>query len=184
MERIVILLGLCALLCHASVCYSDEQPSHADHHHAHHDGGFEFGFSAEYTYIDEDEEEHEDEDEHSDHDDNESALGLHLHLIKRFSGEGFQEFFGIGVGGEILFTDDPHYGLMGSLAVYPWRELTLMVSPGVEIAKHDGSYDSEFAMHYEASYGVKVKGFHIGPVIGFSHTRDSEHYSAGIHIGF
>jgi hypothetical protein len=168
-------------------CRSDEHPHP---HHGSHSDGLEIGISLEYTYIDEGSEEHDDEeegeshDESESHDGSESVAGIHAHVLKSLSGEGLQKYLGVGFGGEILFTDDPHYGLMGSLAVYPLRDLALMVSPGVEIAKHDGSYETEFAMHYEISYGFEVGDFHVGPVIGFSHTQDSEHYAAGIHFGF
>jgi len=165
-----------------SVCHSEED--HSEHDHSHH-GGLEIGISLEYTYLDEEVDEHEEEEHDPDrHNGSESALGLHLHLVRALSENGHQRHFGVGIGGEIILAEDPHYGLMGSLAIYPRDELTLMVSPGIEIAKHDGSHDTEFAMHYEATYGFWFSGLHLGPVIGFSHTADAEHYSAGIHLGF
>ena len=163
-------------------CRSEDLDTH--HHYNHHSDSFEFGFSLEYTYLDEESEEHDDGENHESHDGSESVMGLHAHVIRGLPGEGIQKYFGIGLGGEVLFTEDPHYGLMGSLAIYPWHEWVIMVSPGVEFAKHESSYESEFAMHYELSYGFEVGDYHIGPVVGFAHTQDAEHYSAGIHFGF
>ncbi len=139
------------------------------HDHAHHDHAFEIGLSTGYTYLD---------------NENESAPGVHLHLMRRLSGEGFQRYFGVGLGLETIFAAHQHHAVMGSVAVYPWRSLVLTVSPGVVFADHDGQWEDEFAIHIEASYGFTWGEFEIGPVIGFSQADDDRHYMAGIHIGW
>ncbi len=153
---IVLVSGLCA------------QGAPADDH-AHHDHAFEIGLSTGYTYLD---------------NENESAPGVHLHLMRRLSGEGFQRYFGVGLGLETIFAAHQHHAVMGSVAVYPWRSLVLTVSPGVVFADHDGQWEDEFAIHIEASYGFTWGEFEIGPVIGFSQADDDRHYMAGIHIGW
>ncbi|MEZ4754542.1 MAG: hypothetical protein R3A13_09585 [Bdellovibrionota bacterium] len=166
-----------------SISFSEGENNHQ--HYEHHSNGLEIGLSVEYVYLDEgSEDEVHHEEEHEEHDSTESVAGLHAHIIKSLGDEGIQKNLGLGIGGEILFTDDPHYGLMASLAIYPWSEWLLMLSPGVEIAKHEGSYENKFVMHYEISYGFEFDNYHIGPAIGFAHTQDTKHYSAGIHIGF
>jgi hypothetical protein len=184
--HLIFLTALILLLPGQGVAESSRH-----HHHDHHGDGFEFGVSLEYAYLKEDhgedEEEGEEEHEHEvhgEHDESESVPGLHLHLIKGISSDGIGKHFGVGLSGEVLFTDDPHYSVMGSLAIYPWSEWNLLLSPGVEFASHEGSYEREFSMHYELGYSWQVGEYHIGPVIGFAHTKDSEHYSAGIHLGF
>ncbi len=185
-------LFLCALLClslaHTTAAQAEQPNDHAHSNHQH--GDFEFGLSLQYIYLDEDEDheedEHQGEDEHDhqSHDDESSAFGLDVHLLRRLPEEGLTRFFAVGVGAEVIFTDDPHFSLLGAVGVYPWKELELIISPGVEFAKHDGEREREFVMHYEITYGFLFNSIHIGPVLGFAHTRESRHYSAGIHFGF
>ena len=154
-------------------CGLNAQGAPADDHdsegHAPHDHGFEIGLSTGYTYL-------ANEDE--------SALGLHLHLMRRLSGEGFLSHFGVGVGFETIFADHDHHAVMGSVALYPWRNLVLTVSPGVIFADHDGEWENEYATHFEASYGFKWGKLEVGPFVGFSQGNDDRHYMAGLHIGW
>ncbi len=189
-----IVFGILGFLLFFPVlsCYSEEDHSTSHAHHSHHKSGIEYGVSIEYSYLDEKKDEHSGEgveeqsqdSEHEIHNESQFVPGLHLHIIKQLAKEGFLKYLGAGVGGELLFTRDTHYSLMGSLAFYPWRELVLILSPGAEFAKHEGNKETALVMHYEAAYGFMVNDFHIGPAIGFAQTGDSQHYSLGIHIGF
>ncbi|MCF6208616.1 MAG: hypothetical protein L3J61_04430, partial [Ghiorsea sp.] len=87
------------------------------------------------------------------------------------------------LGVETIITDETHYAAMLSLAVHPWRNLVLSVSPGIEWAKHAGTWESNNAIHLEAAYTFESTGFHYGPVIGYSKTAHTQHYTAGIHFG-
>ena len=115
---------------------------------------------------------------------NEEGANLHLHLLKRLEGDGFEKYFSVGFGAEMIVTDEKHYGAMVTLAVHPWRDLVLSVSPGFEWANHEGEWETEYATHLEAAYTFDVsENYHIGPVIGYSKTSHAEHYTVGIHMG-
>ena len=117
----------------------------------------------------------------------EEGGNLHVHLLKRLEGDGFEQYFSVGFGTEVIVTSDheEHYGAMLTLAYHPVEDLVLSVSPGFEWAKHEGeSWEREYATHLEASYSFDVsEHYHVGPVIGYSKTKDTEHYTVGIHIG-
>ena len=116
---------------------------------------------------------------------NEEGKNLHLHLMKSLGDEGLAQYFSFGFGAETIITDEKHYGSMLTLAVHPVEDLTLSLSPGFEWAKHDGAnWEREYATHVEATYSFDVAdGYHLGPVIGYSKTKDTEHYTIGIHLG-
>jgi len=151
-------------LCSTAFC----QEGHNDMHSEHESDGLEIGLSVGYAYLKED---------------REDGVNLHLHLMKRLSGEGLQKYFSVGVGVETIITDEKHYAAMFSLAAHPWRNLVLSVSPGLEWAKHEGKWESEYATHLEAAYNFEGSGFHYGPTISYSKTKDDQHYAIGIHIG-
>jgi len=156
---ILVVIGLSSANASA---FSQEQ------HSEHELGGIEVGFSVGYAYLKEEKED---------------GLNFHLHLTKRLSGEGFQKYLSIGLGAETIISKEKHYGVMVLLAVHPWHNLVLSVSPGMEWAKHDGEWNSEYATHLEATYIFEGLSFHYGPVVGYSKTRDEEHYTVGIHFG-
>jgi len=162
MKYVVILI----VLIGAPLSFGEENLNHQSHM-----APYEFGLSLESFTL---------KDEHH----TETAPGVHFHLIKKLDNSGFFKDFGIGLGGEFIFSDEVHYGAMVSLAYYPWRELAIIVSPGYEFAKHDGNTENAFAMHYELSYAFEINGIHMGPVVSFSETDHSEHYSFGWHFGF
>jgi hypothetical protein len=128
----------------------------------------EIGVSAAYVYLDAE---------------GESAPGLHFHLMRRLEGEGITRHFAIGLGFEGIFADHAHYGIMGSLAFFPWRNLAITLSPGVTFADHDGDWESKYTTHIEASYGFMIGEYEIGPVIGYADSSDDRHYMIGIHLG-
>ncbi|MDH3948341.1 MAG: hypothetical protein OEU74_05205 [Gammaproteobacteria bacterium] len=161
LSLIVIALGG---LCSTAFC----QEKHNDVHSEHESGGMEVGLSVGYAYLKEDKEE---------------GVNLHLHLMKRLSGEGLQKYFSIGIGAETIIADEKHYAAMFSLAAHPTRNLVLSVSPGVEWAKHEGKWESEYATHIEAAYIFEGPDFHYGPAISYSKAKDEQHYAIGIHIG-
>ena len=115
----------------------------------------------------------------------EEGGNLHLHLLKRLEGDGFEKYFSVGFGAEVIVTDEKHYGAMLTLAYHPVEDLVLSVSPGFEWANHEGEgWEREYATHLEAVYSFDVsEDYHVGPVIGYSKTKDAEHYTVGIHIG-
>lgn len=159
------------LVCFSTAALSEEEhPESHDSHHEMHE--WELGISVGYANL---------------KTENEEGGNLHLHLLKRLEGDGFEKYFSVGFGAEVIVTteNEKHYGAMVTLAVHPWRDLVLSVSPGFEWAKHEGSsWEREYATHLEAAYSFDVsENYHIGPVIGYSKTSDAEHYTVGIHIG-
>lgn len=144
------------------------QEQHADGHDHHEPGGMEMGLSLGYAYLKEEKD---------------SGLNLHLHVMKRLSGEGLEKYFSVGLGVETIFSNEKHYATMVSLAVHPLKNLVLSISPGVAWARHEGEWESEYATHLEASYVFEGSDFHYGPVLGYSRTRDEQHYNVGVHFG-
>ena len=155
------LFGLCT-----SALYGEDR----DHpHHVHGTNGFDLGLSVGSVRL---------------KPERETAIGLHAHIMKRLGEEGFKQYFSLGIGTEAIFSDEPHYSLLGSLGIHPWRDLKLIVSPGVQWAEHEEKWESDYATHYEAMYSFDCGRYHLGPVIGYSKTDHEEHYMFGIHIGF
>ena len=154
-----ITLGTFAL---STVALSEE-----DHHHETHE--WELGISFGYANL---------------KTEGEEGGNLHLHLLKRLEGDGFEQYFSVGFGAEMIVTDEEHYGAMLTLAYHPVEDLVLSVSPGFEWANHEGDWEREYATHLEVAYAFDIsEDFHLGPVIGYSKTKDTEHYTVGIHIG-
>lgn len=165
-----LMISLC-IVSMGQLAIAEDAAGHAHHGHAHHGhdtSGPELGLSAGYVHLEE-----EDED----------VLGVHCHLSQRLGNDGIRKHLAAGIGAEYLFADGEHYALMLTIAAYPWRGLVLSVSPGVQWAEHDGDTETEYATHLEAAYVFSLGEFDIGPVIGYSWTRDEEHYMVGLHIG-
>lgn len=59
----------------------------------------------------------------------EEGVNLHLHLLKRLEGDGIEKYFSVSFGAEMIVTNEKHYGAMVTLAIHPWRDLILSVSP-------------------------------------------------------
>ena len=136
--------------------------------HIHHDHANEIGMAAAYAYMEPE---------------GESAFGLHLHLMRRLQGESFKKYFGLGAGFETIFADHMHYNVMGSIAVYPYRDLVVVLSPGILFVEHNDELKERYSTHLEAVYGFLFGGCEIGPVIGIAQSGDDTHYTIGIHLG-
>jgi len=89
----------------------------------------------------------------------ESAVGTHLHLIRRFQ------------------------NLMGTVAIYPYKNFSIGISPGTLIVEHHDEHETRYSTHVEVAYGFEVGQFEVGPVVGYAKSGDDEHYMIGIHVG-
>jgi len=143
--------------------HDEHEEGHINHAHA-----IEIGMSAGYVYL-------EPEDE--------SAFGLDLHFIRRFQGESFKKYLGLGVGFETIFADHLHYNVMGSIAIYPYRNLVVILSPGIVFVEHHEELEKRYSTHLEAVYGFLFGEYEIGPVLGLAQAEDDIHYIIGIHLG-
>ncbi len=194
-------LMIMAVLIMPDTAYTESSHDHHDHHdhRAHHDhnghhvheaGGFEIGLSIGWVRLEEDghhheEEEHREEGEHHEEEGHsEDALGVHLHIGKRLADEGILSKVSLGIGGEVIFSEEEHYGLMAFTSIHPWKGLVLSIGPAVEWAKHDGEWESNYSTHMEAAYVFDIGEIHLGPVVGYSTSSHGEHYSAGLHLGY
>ena len=160
-----VLIAISMALVGFSTAALSEEDHHASHAHE-----WEFGVSAGYANL---------------KTEGEEGTFLDLHLLKRLEGDGFEKYFSVGLGAEMIVSDEKHYAAMVVLAYHPTEDLLLSVAPGFEWAKHEGSsWKREYATHIEAVYNVGISGaYHIGPMIGYSKTSEAEEYSVGIHIG-
>ncbi len=136
----------------------------------HHHGEWEIGIAVGYANL---------------KTENEEGENLHLHIMRSLGDEGLAQYFSVGLGAETIRTSETHYGAMLTLAYNPIEALTFAVSPGFEWAKHDGvNWNREYATHLETTYSFDIaEGYHIGPSIGYSKTKDAEHYTVGVHVG-
>lgn len=161
--------ALIVAICVTGVANSGRSEETHDHvHHDHEVSGPELGVSTGYVRLAEE---------------REDALGLHAHLLYRLGDDGLRKHFAIGIGAEYLFAEEQHYALLFSLAAHPWRGLILSVSPGVQWAEHEGDTESAYSTHLEVAYVVPLGGYHLGPVIDYSWTKDEAHYMIGLHLG-
>ncbi|UZJ40608.1 hypothetical protein OO006_09590 [Prosthecochloris sp. SCSIO W1101] len=166
--------------------YTENSHDHHNHdgHHAHKENGFHIGLSIGWVHLKEEGEHHE-EGEHNEEDGHsEDALGVHLHIGKRLADEGVLSKVSLGIGGEVIFSEEEHYGLSAYTAIHPWKGLKLAVGPAVEWSKHDDEWESHYSTHMEVAYGFDVQDIHIGPSFGYSTSDHGEHYSVGIHVGY
>ncbi|MDA0577351.1 MAG: hypothetical protein O3B24_04560 [Verrucomicrobia bacterium] len=166
MKRTGIVSFAVALCVGTALNIASAEDAHA--HHGHDLSGPELGVSIGYVHLLEEEED---------------ALGIHAHLMQRLGGDGIQQHLAVGVGAEYLFSDEEHYALMLSLAVYPWRGLVLSVSPGIQWAEHEGETEAEYSTHLEATYVFTAGEYDFGPVVDYSWTADEAHYMIGLHLG-
>jgi len=156
-----------AFICSITPAISQEHNTN-DAHDIHQARDIELGASLGYAYLKEEQK---------------NGLNIHLHAMKKLSDEGLWQHVSLGLGVETIITDETHYAAMLSLAIHPWRSLVLSVSPGIEWAKHTGTWESNYATHFETAYTFESTSFHYGPVIGYSKTAHAQHYTAGIHFG-
>ncbi|MDQ7083662.1 MAG: hypothetical protein Q9M36_01465 [Sulfurovum sp.] len=116
---------------------------------------------------------------------NDEGTNVHLHLMRHLEGDDWEKYVSLGLGFEIIASDETHYATMITVAVHPIEDLTLAFSPGIVWAKHEGDWEVDYATHIEASYVFDVsEHFHIGPVVGYSTSQEGKHYTVGIHLGF
>lgn len=109
----------------------------------------------------------------------EFSFGCHLHYVYYFP----HSKFGVGAGYERIFDEHGHntFGVIGTYS--PIDSFIIAASPG--LAFEDGSTsDINFAMHIEATYGFELGKIHIGPAFGYAITKEDQHLSVGLHIGF
>ena len=167
MSKHKFYLAIIALF-HVSTPALSQEHNASDSHDMHQTEDIEFGASLGYAYLKEEQK---------------NGINIHLHAMKRLSDEGLLQHVSVGLGVETILTDEAHYAAMLSVAVHPWKSLILSVSPGYEWANHDGTWESSYATHLEATYTFESSNFHYGPVFGYSKTADTQHYTAGIHFG-
>lgn len=155
-----------ACLVGLSTAALSEEDNHLGAHKAH---DWELGIGLGYTYL---------------KTEGENGATLDLHLMKELDGDGFEKYFSVGLGAEVVFSHVNHYVAMVVLAYHPTENLVLSVAPGLEWEKHSGSWEREYVTHYEAIYNIiHSEEYHIGPMVGYSKTKEAEDYTVGIHIG-
>lgn len=143
-----------------------QSTEHESHHHA--DSEYELGISFGLSHLT---------------DEGENALGSHIHLLRRLGSEELSEKIALGLGFEYIFTEHPHYSLVGTVSINPIWALIFDISPGILITEHEGSKEKQFVTHLELTYEFEYRNFGIGPVIGLGLSEDDNHYMFGIHIG-
>ena len=73
-----------------------------------------------------------------------------------------------------------HYTLSLMLCYRPIDPLSICAAPGVTFE------DEEVlpSVHLELTYEFDLRGFHLGPTIGFAYNPEDMHISLGLHTGF
>jgi len=168
LKRTTIVLAFIVLLHTSTSCCERMQHEHEFGEHRLHSHTFEFGVSTGFVRLEPE---------------GESAVGTHLHLIRRFQGDALSRFLGLGIGFETIFADHMHYNLMGTVAIYPYKNFSIGISPGTLIVEHHDEHETRYSTHVEVAYGFEVGQFEVGPVVGYAKSGDDEHYMIGIHVG-
>lgn len=137
---------------------------HVDNHESHEHASREIGISNSAYYFVNSQEFH---------------YGIHLHYIYYFT----DSKFGIGGGYERIFDEEGHntFGVIGTYN--PIKRLEISISPGLTFEDENPSIWMP-AFHIELTYNFHMGKFHINPVFGYAITREDQHLSAGIHLGF
>ncbi|UCG58128.1 MAG: hypothetical protein JSU70_01215 [Phycisphaerales bacterium] len=168
LKWIVLIVSFIVLFHTSTGCCEPMEREHEHAEHGGHDRVYELGVSTGFVRMEPE---------------GQSAVGTHLHLIRRFQGEDIRRFFGLGIGFETVFADHTHYNVMGTIAVYPYKNLSIGISPGVLIVEHDNECELCYSTHVEVAYVFEIGQFHVGPVAGYAKSGDDEHYFVGIHLG-
>jgi hypothetical protein len=149
----------------ATVCligFSTAAISGEEHYGAHKSHDWELGIGLGYTDL---------------KTEGENGATLDLHLMKELEGDGLEKYFSVGFGAEVVLSHENHYVAMVVLAYHPTEHLELSIAPGLEWAKHDGTWEREYVTHYEAIYNFEIaEDYHIGPMIGYSKTKEAEDF--------
>jgi hypothetical protein len=133
-----------------------------EHEHDHHNNEIGIGYSPVYLTTDK-----------------EFVHSIHFHYLRNIS----ETRFNIGLGYEKIFSDHNHdmVNLIGSIFLID--HLSFSIAPGLifEDSKFD---DIKFAMHFELYYEFELDNFHIGPMAGYSFSKEDNHIGVGIHLGY
>ena len=132
------------------------------HHHDHHKNEVGIGYSPVYQTSEK-----------------EIVNSIHLHYLRNISDSRFN----LGLGYEKIFSDHNHdmVNFIGSAMVSD--HLSFSLAPGLvlENSKFD---DVKFALHFELFYEFEFENFHVGPMAGYSLSKEDNHIGAGIHLGY
>jgi hypothetical protein len=163
-----ILFVLIVLVGFHLYLVSSESAGLKNEHEGHHEHRFEFGLSTGITFI---------------QPESESAIGFHLHAMHRLGEEGLAGLFGLGLGLEMIFSQNIHYNFMASLGIYPLRHIEITLSPGILFVEEEGEAVRKFSFHIEVNYLFDLLDFEIGPAVAYSIAGEDTHITLGIHIG-
>lgn len=153
--------------------------SKAQHHdhHGHHHSRNEIGLSGGALYS----------LEHK-----EWGVGTHLHYYRTL---GDHSKWALGAMAEYAYVHGSHFTL-GAGAKYQLTEkLGIGVLPGITFLQHDddahvadyGNHENKaiFSTHFELVYDLFYwNGFHFGPVIDYSWSKNDSHGMIGIHAAY
>ena len=67
---------------------------------------------------------------------------------------------------ETIFTEYTHYNVMGSVGIYPYRSLIMIISPGLLLVGHHEEYETRYSTHIGVVHGFMIGEFEIEPVAG------------------
>ena len=95
----------------------------------------------------------------------------------------WDNLFGIGIAGEVVFDKHKHYVVSVLIPAHPTRELTLFIAPGIMFIDRE-NVERRFAFHFGVEYEFELEKIFLAPEIEFGVSGDDIHIMMGIHIGF
>jgi len=107
------------------------------------------------------------------------GLGAEYEYVLPF----WDNLFGIGLAGEMVFDDHRHYVLSLLLPVHLWREFSVFAAAGLMFIDKDET-ERRFAVHFGAEYEFELNKFFLAPEFEVAFAGDDIHLMFGIHLGF
>lgn len=137
----------------------EEDPHHHDHDHRFHIGGAISGI----WLVNE----------------KEPGLGIHLHYTYRIP----KTRLDLGLAAEGIVAEHDHMTI-GITGIYNLvGGLNINLSPGYSFEAFNIS-EGHLLLHIETSWEFDLNRIHLGPSLGYAFSREDNHLSLGLHVGY
>ena len=158
--NVLTLIMLLSVMLHAQ--------NHEHDGHNHGDSLYEFGISLGAANL---------------VNESEYAASAHVHILRKLGEQGVMSHLAVGAGFEYIFAEHKHYSLVTTLSVNPVAALIFDISPGILFTEYESEEENQFVTHFELTYEFDLKGFGMGPVVGYGIAQEDNHFMFGIHSG-
>ena len=106
----------------------------------------------------------------------EIAPVFHLHVHK-----DLWHHIGLGFGYEVILDEHLHQAIHPSIHIHFLEKIHFSIGPGLLIIRDE---PVAFSTHFELGLGFPVGRIKLGPFAEYAWSRNDQHISAGLRIGF